>query len=78
MPDMDGYAATEAIRAWEKASRAARPVYIIALTAGAMAGDRDKCLRSGMNDYLSKPVRPQELRAAMERAARGILNPSAS
>lgn len=71
MPEMDGYETTRKIREREK-DAAVRgetkpPIYIIALTAHAMTGDRDECLRAGMNDYLSKPVSLAEMRAALQR-----------
>ena len=62
MPEMDGMEASQAIRAL--AGLAVQP-RIIAMTANAMAGDREACLRAGMNDYVSKPVRMQELVAAL-------------
>ena len=64
MPVMDGYEATEAIRQAE-GDRKHTP--IIAMTAGAMDGDRDRCLDAGMDDYLIKPVRPQELQNMIEK-----------
>jgi PAS domain S-box-containing protein len=61
MPVMDGFAATRLIRSGI-AGEQSRRIPIIAMTANALAGDRDRCLQSGMNDYLSKPVVFDELR----------------
>jgi len=59
MPEMDGFEATAAIREKEKTSGA--HLWIVALTAHAMKGDRERCLAGGMDGYLTKPIRPQEL-----------------
>ena len=59
MPELDGYSATAAIRDME--SMTGRHLPIIAMTANAMAGDRDLCLQAGMDDYISKPVKPDQL-----------------
>jgi len=64
MPVMDGYTAARTIREWEGNQR---HVPIIALTAHAMAGERDKVLAAGMNDYLSKPLRAHSLERMLER-----------
>ncbi len=76
MPEMDGYEATQAIRQREQDPTHPcpwkSPVHIIAMTANAMQGDREKCLAAGMNDCVSKPVRVAELQAALERRQRGL------
>jgi CheY-like chemotaxis protein/signal transduction histidine kinase len=65
MPTLDGFEATAMIRAAE--TRGARRLPIVALTADAMAGDRDRCLAAGMDDYLSKPFMQETLRATVAR-----------
>lgn len=66
MPDMDGYEATQRIRSGE-AGDAHRTIRVVALTAHAMAGDRDKCIAVGMDDYLTKPIQPKQLIAVLEQ-----------
>ena len=66
MPEMDGLEATRRLRV-EFAASDTRP-WVVALTANAMRGDRDLCLSAGMDDYISKPVKPEALAAAFERA----------
>lgn len=60
MPNMDGYAATEEIRRREALSEAPR-IPILAMTANATVADRERCLACGMNDFITKPVRPKDL-----------------
>jgi CheY-like chemotaxis protein/HPt (histidine-containing phosphotransfer) domain-containing protein len=74
MPEMDGYEATARLREWEKTRPPGQqpPVYVIALTANALGGDRERGFAAGMDDYLTKPVRLKDLRSALERAARRI------
>ena len=64
MPEMDGYEATRAIREREAGGRR---VPILAMTANAMPGDRERCLESGMDDYLAKPIAIRDLKDALQR-----------
>ena len=70
MPEMDGLEATRRIRAAERRGTTAHtgPIPIIALTANALKGDREQCLESGMDSYLSKPLNPHELLRAVASA----------
>jgi two-component system sensor histidine kinase/response regulator len=67
MPEMDGFETTARIRTKER--RWGGHVPIVAMTAHAMQGDRERCLAAGMDDYVSKPLRPQQLFDVVERAA---------
>jgi signal transduction histidine kinase/DNA-binding response OmpR family regulator/HPt (histidine-containing phosphotransfer) domain-containing protein len=74
MPLMDGYAATKEIRRMEGPNR---DIPIIAVTAHAMEGDRDKCIAAGMNGYISKPINDVELAETLKRYALGLAFPPA-
>jgi len=63
MPEMDGYEATMLIRESETDNH----TVIIAMTGNSMAGDREKCLACGMDDYVSKPLRIEELKSTLEK-----------
>jgi two-component system sensor histidine kinase/response regulator len=80
MPEMDGLAATRAIRCGEQLT--GQHIPIIAMTAHAMKGDRERCLDSGMDDYLAKPVEPKTLREIVDswgsRSRTGNPRPQAS
>jgi two-component system sensor histidine kinase/response regulator len=67
MPEMDGFEATTAIRQRERASGDGRRLPIIALTANAVSGDRERCLAADMDDYLSKPLNERDLREKLKR-----------
>jgi len=82
MPEMDGLDATRGIRERQR-DRIRNPNYkssivIVAMTANAMQGDRDRCLNAGMDDYLAKPVRPEEIRSIVERWASVAAMPEAT
>jgi CheY-like chemotaxis protein len=65
MPNMDGYETTREIARRFPVER--RP-YVIALTANAMQGDRERAIAAGMHDYVSKPIRPEKIGRALEKA----------
>lgn len=71
MPDMDGMTATQEIRSHEKATGLSSRTPVIALTANALKGDRELCLRAGMDDYLTKPFTPEALMATIARVLTG-------
>ncbi len=74
MPDIDGLQATLTIRSRERATGAHLP--IIAMTAQAMKGDRERCIAGGMDGYLSKPIRPKELFQAIDQVLLGSTAPA--
>ena len=64
MPNMDGYTATKKIRESETADK---HLNIIAMTANAMEGDKEKCLAAGMDDYISKPIKPVVIKKILDK-----------
>src|SRR6185503_5964566 len=83
MPEMDGLEATRQIRARQKDPgrfpNYKSPMIIVAMTASAMQGDREKCIAAGMDDYIAKPVRLEDVRTIVERwGAVAIAEPTAS
>lgn len=78
MPEMDGFEATKAIRNRELITSTSKKVPIVAMTANAMAGDRDKCLASGMDDYRKKPLHLSDIESVIEQwiPAHPVIHPS--
>jgi len=78
MPEMDGLQATRRIREFESSSGPGqiRRHVIIAMTANAMVGDRERCIAAGMDDYLPKPVRPDALRTMIEKWGKDLVRPA--
>jgi CheY-like chemotaxis protein len=76
MPEMDGLAATAAMRLEERGT--GRHVPVVAMTAHAMEGDRERCLAAGMDGYVTKPVEAEALVAAVESAALSRFDPAAA
>ena len=70
MPQMDGLEATRQIRSRETESNSSRRTLIVAITAHAMKGDREKCLTAGMDGYLTKPIRPTRLFSVVAELAK--------
>lgn len=66
MPEMDGYEATRRIRR-EEGMKSSNRVPVVAMTANAMKGDRERCIDAGMDDYIAKPLRTSDFQAVMER-----------
>ncbi len=66
MPEMDGYGATQMIREYESDNNSPR-IPIIAMTANALDGDKEKCLNAGMDDYIAKPARREDIKIALNR-----------
>jgi CheY-like chemotaxis protein len=75
MLEMSGFEATAAIRQMEQTSGS--HIFIIAMTAHAMEGDRERCLAAGMDGYVAKPVRVDYLSKEIERVASSVLSPLA-
>ena len=80
MPEMDGLEATREIRTRQQNATAhpnyAAPIVIVAMTASAMQGDREKCISAGMDDYVAKPVRLEDVRAVNERWGNSLASKS--
>jgi two-component system, sensor histidine kinase and response regulator len=77
MPEMNGFEATASILEWEQLNHATH-VPIVAMTAHALSGDRERCLEAGMDDYLSKPLHADDLRAKLESVVRAEESSSGS
>jgi CheY-like chemotaxis protein len=72
MPEMDGIESTRRIREFESEIGEKNPITIIALTANAMKGDKEECINAGMNEYMSKPFKPAELKRVLSEIENSI------
>ena len=73
MPEVDGYEATTTIRRLEaEIHTGRRRLFIVALTANAMDGDREICLAAGMDDYVIKPFKPHQIKALLDRCCEAL------
>ena len=72
MPEMDGIESTRRIREFENEIGENNPITIIALTANAMKGDKEECINAGMNEYMSKPFKPAELKRVLSKIENSI------
>ena len=68
MPELDGIQSTQKIREYEEKNNIESPVYIVAVTANAFAEDKQRCFDAGMNDYISKPFKEEELKKVILNA----------
>jgi CheY-like chemotaxis protein len=68
MPELDGYATTKKLRENQKSGK--HPI-IIAITANALSGDREKCIKAGMDDYISKPIKGEKLEEILQKYLKG-------
>jgi len=66
MPEVDGYVATRQLRRLEKESEQSTRIPIIAMTAHALPGDREKCMDAGMDDYITKPINLNVVKTVIE------------
>ena len=72
MPILDGIEATKKIREYENLKNLVNPIYIVAVTANTFSKDKQKCFEAGMNDFISKPFKEDELKNIIRNAVRKL------